>query len=45
VDGFRDENSGQQNGVIPGVFDNSRGVEYSVQNVTKVSARPEQPGV
>ena len=42
---FRQENLGQQKGVISGIVDDTRGVENTLQNVTKSGAGPEQPGV
>jgi len=45
VNFFWHGNSGQRNGVISVIVDNTGGVEYSLLKGTKVGAGPEQSGV
>ena len=42
---FRHEHSGQQEGVISGIVDDTQEVEYSLWKEMKVGAGPEQSGV
>jgi len=45
VNFFRHENPGEWKGVFSGIVDDTRGVQYTPQNATKVGAGPEQPSV